>query len=309
MLKHLDKKRPWLVGVSGGLDSTVLLHLLHQAGFSRLIVCHLHHGIRKKTAQRDLHFCQKLAAISNMRFIYDILPDYKKSSSSMEADLREARFRFFTQIAVDEHAEGIFLGHHADDQAETFLWNLLRGAGRGGLTGIANATQITSAEGALQVLRPLLGFWRKELAAYAADHGLEHVEDETNRSRRHTRNRLRHDLIPLLEKKLGRNIRENLVRTASILQAEDAWLDEAVPNFTDHLPVKELQVLPLALQRRAIHIWLQQQCISELTFDAVEGVRSLLDLKNGPARVNLPGDRQARRRAGKIVLTTQRSKA
>lgn len=309
VIRHLDKGKPWLVGVSGGLDSVVLLHLLLQSGFTQLRVCHLHHGIRKKTGMRDLAFCQNLAELSNLTFIYDILPRIERISGSLEADLRAARFRFFTQVALDEQVEGIFLGHQADDLAETFLWNLLRGTGRSGLAGMEAEATFVSDAGTLRIHRPLREFWRSDLEVYATDFGLKHVEDETNRSRRFTRNRLRHDLIPFLEKKLGRNVRENLVRTATILAAEDSLLDESVPHFSDHLPVAEMQLLPLALQRRAIHAWLQKKGVSNLSYEAVEGVRSLLDLENGPPRVNLAREKQARRRAGKITLTTQRPSA
>lgn len=155
----------------------------------------------------------------------------------------------------------------------------------------------------------MLDIWRSEIDAYVLEHQLTYVEDESNRSRQFTRNRLRHDILPWLEKKLGRNVRQNLHRTAVILSEESLCLEKlvTVEDWDAPLSVSELLTQPVALQRRTILRWLQHHQIADAGFNEVELIRSMLDVELGPARVNLSQDRQARRRVGKISLASQRS--
>jgi hypothetical protein len=114
---------------------------------------------------------------------------------------------------------------------------------------------------------------------------------------------MRNRIIPYLEKTLGRSLRQNIWRTAMIAAEEEKWLDTEVPDSTNaHFSVTRLRALPIALQRRAILKWLRTQNISDLGFDAIERVRSLADREAPIAKVNLPRDRHARRRAGKIFV-------
>ncbi len=157
----------------------------------------------------------------------------------------------------------------------------------------------------LRIVRPMLGVWRSEIDAYVADHGLEFREDASNTELGPRRNLLRHKIIPELEKQLGRNSRQNLWRAAEVLTEESALLDTLVPNDlveSESLAVKTLWALPLALQRRAIQRWLQFSTVSDIGYEAIERVRSLLERDGRVAKINLPGDRHARRRAGKIFL-------
>jgi hypothetical protein len=112
-------------------------------------------------------------------------------------------------------------------------------------------------------------------------------------------------VIPYLEKTCGRNVRQNIWRTATIAAEEENWIDNQVrvsPDYEDHLNVKELRALPVALQRRTILKWLREQDISGIGFEAIERVRSLLDPAARGAKVNLPRDRHVRRRAGKLFI-------
>ncbi len=304
-VRHLRRESTWLVGISGGRDSVVLLHLLHGAGFCNLILAHFNHG-QRKTAVRDEKFVQTLANESKMRVIIDILAS-SVGGDAAEARLREARLAFFARTAAETGAAGVFLGHHADDVAETFLWNLLRGSGSSGLGGMAADRELATEGGAVRLLRPLLDLERSEIDAYAREHGLEFVEDESNRSRRFTRNRLRHDILPWLEEKLGRPVRQNLLRAATIVQAENEVMDSLVPKIDGQGPldVAGLKGQPVAIQRRMILRWLRAQGIAG-AYVEVESIRNLLDVDAGPARVNLPGDLQARRRSGKIMLARQK---
>ena len=297
--RNLDRSQTYLAGISGGRDSVVLLHLLQTAAFENVLVCHLDHGLRKESSAEAI-FVSRLALESKMRIKNEKLENVVSGS---ESSLRRARYAFFARVASETGAAGIFLGHHADDLAETFLWNLLRGSGTAGLSGMLPDRVVKTEAGSIRLLRPMLDFWRTEIDAYAADHALTHVEDRSNRSRKYTRNRLRHDILPWLESQLDRPVRQNLHRAATIFRDENETLDALIAPVSDDLKTAGLLALPIALQRRTILAWLRHHAISDAGYSEVELIRSLL--QTGPARINLPGNFQARRRAGRITLASQ----
>jgi tRNA(Ile)-lysidine synthase len=155
----------------------------------------------------------------------------------------------------------------------------------------------------LTIVRPFLCVWRKEIDEYIRKHRLRFREDSTNKNLTPLRNRIRHRIIPYLEKMLGRNIRQNIWRTAMIAADEEKWIEGELRDSTHpDLSVAKLRALPIALQRRTLLKWLRAQNISDVGFDAIERVRSLADRDSRIAKVNLPEDRYARRRAGKIFI-------
>lgn len=307
--RECSKDAPWLVGVSGGRDSVALLNALQEEGYRNLTIAHFDHRLRGKNSERDFKFVAGLAQKTNLRIISDFWKSTEVKNDSIESAARTERYRFFAQAVASTGAYGIFLGHHADDQAETFLWNLLRGAGPAGLAAMAFRTEMTIHGLPLIIFRPLLGVWREEIDAYVAAHGLEFREDATNRSLRFTRNRLRRQIIPWLEQKLARNIREPLWRAAEIARAENEWLTDLTGHFSAEreFRVADVRGKPIACQRRVIHAWLIAQGVPGVGFAEIEEVRSLLDPSGSPARVNLPSGLQARRRAGAITIAKQKN--
>jgi tRNA(Ile)-lysidine synthase len=295
-----------LIGVSGGRDSVALLHALIDAGFRRLIVCHLNHGLRGRSAAADSRFVAALAAKLGLECVaekVDVAQWAAEHSLSLETAAREVRYDFFARVARRHRCRILFLAHHADDQAETLLFNLCRGAGRSGLCGMSRDCQRTVDGVRLRLLRPMLGVWRKEVDAYVKSRKIRFREDESNASREFTRNRVRHDLWPVLERVFGRNVKKTLWRTAHILRDEEEWL-AALSGEAEtgaQLAVPELCAQPLAQQRRRILAWLRRNAVPNAGFDEVETVRSMLE-RGGPAKVNLPGDRHARRREKRLFL-------
>jgi tRNA(Ile)-lysidine synthase len=296
----------YLIGVSGGRDSVALLHWLISLGYKKLIVCHLNHQLRGRSSAADARFVEKLAARYGVDFELgsaNVRAIAKKKKNSIETAAREARYSFFAKTAKRRRCHTIFLGHHADDLVETFLLNLIRGAG---LTGLAAMRDVSTREidGVdLMIVRPLLSVWRSDIDTYVQEYHLRFREDATNKNLAATRNRIRNRVIPYLEKILGRNLRQNIWRTAMIAAEEEKWLDTEVPNSTNaHFSVPKLRALPVALQRRAILKWLRAQNISDLGFDVIERVRSLADREAPIAKVNLPKDRHVRRRSGRIFV-------
>jgi tRNA(Ile)-lysidine synthase len=320
---------PFLVAVSGGRDSVALLHRLIGLGYERLIVCHLNHRLRGRSSDADARFVKRLVERYNeqalrlprtwtgkrsarsttgrgIEFELDsanIRALGKQQKMSIEAAAREARYAFFAEIARRQKCRTIFVAHHADDLVETFLINLFRGAGSAGLAAMREISTRRIDGVDLTIVRPFLYVWRKEIDEYVSEHGLRFREDATNKNLTALRNRIRHRIIPYLEKMLGRNIRQNIWRTAMIAADEEKWIDSELSDSTHaDFSVVKLRALPIALQRRALLKWLRTQNVTDVGFDAIERVRSLADRDTRIAKVNLPENRHARRRSGKIFL-------
>ena len=302
----------YLVGVSGGRDSIVLLHRLLDLGYCKLIVCHLNHQLRGRSSQADSRFVEKLVATWNKKIgahvdfepgSADVRALAKRNKISIETAARQARYSFFAGVAKRRRCHTIFLAHHADDLVETFLINLFRGAGATGLAAMREVSTRRIEGVDLTIVRPLLSVWRDEIDSYVRERRLKFREDASNKSLAPLRNRIRHRIIPYLEKTLGRSIRQNIWRTAMIAADEEKWIESELRDSTHaDLSVVKLRALPIALQRRALLKWLRAQNVSDVGFDAIERVRSLADRDTRIAKVNLPENRHARRRAGKIFL-------
>ncbi len=230
----------------------------------------------------------------------------KLEKLSLETAAREARYQFFADVALRRRCRKLFLGHQADDQVETFLFNLLRGTGPAGLAAMAVKSEWTVGPCKLQIIRPLLSVWRTQIDEYLHAEGWPWREDATNADPTHaTRNRIRLKVLPLLEATMGRLVKPALWRTADILGAEEAWwggLLTAKHQLPTEVPLKKLTSQPLAKQRRLIRTWLLAARVPRIGYREVELVRSLLDKSNGLAKTNLPGGWHARRRGGVLFL-------
>jgi tRNA(Ile)-lysidine synthase len=287
-----------LIGVSGGRDSVALLHALWRRGHQHLVVCHWDHGWRSESAA-DAAFVARLAGALNIPSAIE----RSAAPAPQEAAGRAERLAFFARMAEQHACSSVYLAHHADDQVETFLLHLLRGAGAHGLGGMTARSPHRVGESALLLLRPLLGTWRREIDAYVEAEGLETLDDPCNTDPRFARNRLRHALLPAMEQSCGHDPRPMLWRTAQILAAEDAHL-AGLPEVQapdGPLRVTDLRALAQALQRRLVRGWLLRSGVPEPTFAEVESVRGLV-MARFPAKVNLQGDRHVHRRAGWLSL-------
>jgi tRNA(Ile)-lysidine synthetase-like protein len=283
-----------LVGVSGGVDSVALLHALVRMG-RKPVVLHFDHGWRAESGA-DAMFVKEQARKLGLKCVVGKMR--KSSRSPREADARAARYAFFAKAARRLGIPHLVLAHHADDQVETFLMQLLRGSGAAG-----RGMDFLTERGGLILQRPWLGVWKKEILGYARRHKLTWREDATNADTRHRRNLIRRRVLPYLQNQLGKQVVENLFRAAEIARAESEWLDALCAETAKEpeLSVKALRAAPLAQQRRTLLRWLQGRGVKDISFTDVEAVRGLLE-KNVPAKVNLSAGRFARRRAGKIFV-------
>jgi len=180
-----------VVGVSGGVDSMVLLHLLDQISSScriNLFVAHLNHGLRGEESEKEAQFVAEAAR--SLDFPYrtestDVQKTPRDEKLSIQEAARLLRYQFFLKVLEEEGAQKIALGHHADDQAETIMMRLLRGTGPGGLGGIPPVR-----EG--KIIRPLCLARKTEIEAYARDHKINFVTDSSNQQDKYLRNTIRH---------------------------------------------------------------------------------------------------------------------
>ena len=266
-----------LVGVSGGVDSRVLLHLLPMVGFHRLVVCHLNHNLRGVESLEDSKFVYRLSHRLRLPLYAETLEELP-GTGSFEGAAREARLQFFARAAAIFSTSSVFLAHHADDQVETFLFNLFRGSGSLDNATIKTESLVTVGTSSLLLRHPLLQVWKDEIREFAASFRLRFREDSTNLSRRMVRNRIRHDLIPRIERAMGRSIKPALLRTIEIAAKEGEFVRSHLPVMQSdaELTTRELRKLPVAIQRRTIHGWLRNNDIKDCGFDEVEAVRSLL---------------------------------
>ena len=305
-LRRFPPAGRYLVGFSGGRDSVALLHLLIDGGYKKLIACHLNHQLRGSSSDADARFVKKFAdryEVDLETGSADVRALAEQEKISIEAAAREARYNFFVRVAKRRKVHTIFLGHHADDLVETFFINLFRGSGTTGLGAMREVSKRRIDDVDLTIVRPFIGIWRSEIDEYIKTQRLKFREDESNKDLGALRNRVRRRIIPYLEKTLARNIRESIWRAAMIAAEEENWIDDQLSNARDaELATAQLRQLPIALQRREILKWLRRKKIANVGFNVVEDVRALLEPESGVAKVNLPQDRHARRRAGKLFI-------
>ena len=262
LLRSFPQDARYLIGVSGGRDSVALLHWLISLGYKDLTVCHLNHQLRGRSSDADAQFVKRLVERYNQELAghalrlpaartgkrtarratacriefelgsANIRALGKKQKMSVETAAREARYAFFAKTARRRKCRTIFVAHHADDLVETFLINLFRGAGGAGLAAIREISTRRIDGVDLTIVRPFLCVWRKEIDDYVGEHRLRFREDATNKNLNPLRNRIRHRIIPYLEKMLGRNIRQNIWRTAMIAADEEKWIESELRDST-----------------------------------------------------------------------------
>ncbi|WP_206881547.1 tRNA lysidine(34) synthetase TilS [Alicyclobacillus mali (ex Roth et al. 2021)] len=274
-----------VLGVSGGVDSMVLLHLCQRAaeeapralgGFS---VVHVHHGLRE-AADGDAAFVEQYCRDRGIPCEIVRVAVVDGRGEGLEAAARRARYEALAERA---RAKGgvILVAHHAQDELETFVMRLLRGAGPGGLGAMRPDVEMNG----VRVLRPLLAVEKGEIERYAALHGLLHVEDETNEDPRFFRNRVRQVVIPAL-RAVEPRAEEKVLQALELLWEEDAYMRELAREAVRRVAVRgadgrialsasRLAELHVSLQRRVIHILLNCFSAREWTLAHVEAVRSL----------------------------------
>ncbi len=318
--KHL------LLAVSGGADSVALLlamNALKRPLGLRITVAHLDHRLRGVDGREDAAFVEALARrlrVSCVTGRFNVRALARRKHISLEMAAREARYRFLARTAKEKGATAIVTAHTADDQAETVLLRLARGSGPTGLAGIRPEGRVSEIgleipASDIALLRPLLDVSRAAIEAFLEQSGQPWCEDVSNSSMDFLRNRVRHELLPLLQDRFNPSIRPALCRTAEILAEEETWLDDmaatALEDCVDaegRLSRKAVDDLPPALARRVVRKWLVREGIAADTvdFSAVERVRELAGQAVGSREAGLSGPWHVIRRYGHLSVERAR---
>ncbi len=301
-----------LVAVSGGADSVALLRvLLELRGELGIVpsVGHFNHGLRGEESEADEHFVEQLARRHALDFFVeraDVAEYAAGERMGLESAGRELRYKWLTRVAVDGRFNVVTTAHTLDDQAETVLMKFLRGAGSRGLAGIYPL--MVRSEGP-RFIRPLLSTTRTEIEMYLESIGQDWREDETNLDRRFLRNRVRHELLPLLDRDYNPSIREVLSGRAEISRAEEEYWDgvvnpllKVVVTERRRLRLHEFSELAVAVQRRVLKRFLEEQNIA-CDSQHVEALRQCA-LGELPG-LELPGNWVARRSKDYLTLQPQ----
>lgn len=293
--------------MSGGADSVALLHKLHERGFRRVVVCHVNHGLRGAESDGDESFVKSLAKRMGYRcevLRADVLGRMAEERESMETAARSLRWEFFAKMARKHRCRAVLLGHHADDQAETVLWNLMRGSHR--LRGMEMEKEVEVAGVRMTFVRPMLEERHADLVAWLKGRRWKWREDSSNREPVAVRNRLRHEVFPLLREITGRDPVAALNRAAADTAEVDAWSAEflathRVEDPQGRLHVGALRKLPVFLQRRAVSDYLKARGVPAISRALLDAAVELMDTSK-PAVVNLPGNRRLRRSGGRMWI-------
>ncbi len=299
-----------LVGLSGGADSVALTHALFALRTEleiHLVIAHLNHGLRDDAAA-DEGFCRELAGKLGVAFVVgrtDVTQKATSEKRSIEDAGRAARYAFFAAQAERHQCHRIATGHTMDDQAETLLMRLTRGSGTRGLASVypvmtpgARSPELCTT---IATIRPLIDVRRHEIEAFVAEQGLSYREDPSNRDRRFTRNRLRHDVLPRLVKELNPRLVATLARTAEILRDDEDFMDKRALEAFDRAATRSSAEIRLSISALADSHPALRRRVARLAVEHIRGdtrdlsmqhVRDLLGLlepgKSG-REVHLPG--------------------
>ncbi|HTR60098.1 MAG TPA: tRNA lysidine(34) synthetase TilS [Candidatus Binataceae bacterium] len=298
-----------LVALSGGPDSVALLHALASLRESldlRIAAAHLNHGLRGAESDRDESFCRDRCKQLSVELKVDRTGALRPGMPNLEEKARDIRRAFLELVAGESGADYIALAHHADDQAETVLMRLLRGAGVAGLAAMAET-------GPGRIIRPLLSLTRRDILDYLDASGATYVTDTSNASTAILRNRIRHDLLPSLDRDYAPGVSQRLAALAQEMQAVDSFLARAAARelASIALPGEELDISRFSALDPALRVPLLRLHLAgrlgSLRRLTREHLSALVDLcLEGPANgeVSLPGRWRAVREYDRLRLVS-----
>jgi len=245
--KHITKEFPFLkdtkllLAISGGVDSVVLFHLLHKLNYDVSLV-HCNFKLRGKESDLDEEFIKNLNQISSNQIFtisFDTEKYAKEHKLSTQIAARELRYNWFQKLITEHKFDYVLTAHHADDNLETFLIHLTRGSGLDGFTGIPVNGNI---------VRPLLAFSREEILNYAKDYDLEWREDASNASNKYIRNKIRHQVLPVL-KEINPSVLDSFATTIENLQESKQIIEDSIENIASEVLKKEANFIKIDIEK------------------------------------------------------------
>lgn len=307
------------LAVSGGPDSVAMLRIVHAAkdrvgGNGRLFVVHLNHGVREAASEDAAwlqRLCQKLDLPCEIGTA-DVESIAAQQGDGLEAAARTARYKFLQDSAEKLGARLVATAHTADDQVETVLHRVLRGTGITGLAGIPRTRPLGAA---VQLVRPMLGLWRADVERFLAEINQDFRVDATNADRRHTRNRLRHELLPLLRAEFNSDVDAALLRLArqagGTQKLVDAWAGKVVQRAVTFSP-KRLEIDCAKLMGEDALLvcevcklaWIAAGWpLQHMGYDQWQQLQSLIAAPSTVGFINLPGSVRAERAGDRVQIS------
>jgi len=301
-----------LACVSAGIDSVSLLEFLREIKEEyelSIFVSHYDHRIRRESLE-DALFVYELCKKWKIPFFYSTAPVplyAKREKISLEMAGRELRYRLWYRLAKEYDFQKIVLAHHLDDLAEEVFMRLIRGTGKRGLTGIPVKRENL-------IVRPFLFVSKEEIKKFAIEHNLKWREDATNQDLRFLRNKIRHILIPFLEKHFSKNIKENIKKTALLIAEDEELIEElALNKFKEvkfeiegalALKLHELRTLPGSLRKRIYFLAFKKAGVPlfRITHRHIDQIEKLIAGK-GKGPLYLPGNYLIYRGPGHLLFT------
>lgn len=281
--KHIDqhlsflKEQKLLVAVSGGIDSVVLVHLLHQLGFE-IGLAHCNFKLRGKESDLDAEFVQNLAkdlAIECYTTTFNTKDYASKNGVSIQMAARDLRYDWFKGLLNKHTFNYILTAHHKDDVLETFLINLTRGTGLDGLTGIPEINKY--------IVRPLLPFSRNQIESFAKENDIKWREDQSNTSTKYIRNKIRHEVIPVL-KELNPSLLNSFESTISHLKDSQQIINDSIEQIRNRVSTEEKDRLEIDIEKikelsnPKIYLY---ELLKEFGFTEWNDINDLLDAQSG----------------------------
>jgi len=293
-----------VLGVSGGPDSVCLLNIfviLQKKYDLDLLVAHVNYNLREKDSQRDEQSVKKLAEKFGLRFVL-LAP--KTAKKSGEEPLRKIRYDFFEKIRKENDFDLIAVAHNSDDQVETFLMRVIRGAGLQGLSAMKYKNE--------RIIRPLLGISRKEILEFLKKNKISFRLDKTNRQSIFFRNKIRNKLLPYLEKNFNSNIKQTISNSLESIREDYDLISELAKRElakNKELRVSKLLELHPALQKRVLREVLEQKKSSEqeITSAHINELLKIIKSVKNKQHVFRLGNLKVERKRDRIVVTNQQN--
>lgn len=288
-----------ILAVSGGPDSVCLLNLLKQLPY-QISVAHLNHQLRAE-AEQEAEFVKKMSASLGLPFFIESI-NVKRMAKTKKIGIEEAarcaRYKFLFETAEKENSQAVLTAHHADDQIETVLMNLIRGAGLRGMAGM-NYCQTTQFSQRIPLIRPLLDFWKDELLNYCSAYHLNFFIDQSNLSDHYFRNKIRNHLLPIL-KGYNPNIKNTILRTSKTLAVDFDFIRTSLEQEKEKLRLlKKDDLISFSLNKyRSLPDSLKDYFLievlqrirgdqAEISFDLIDQTKCTLDESNRMVARNL----------------------
>ena len=310
ILSGLAPDTPILIGLSGGADSSALLLMLKaysvQSG-AKIYAAHLNHGIRGDEADRDERFCKELTESLGVTFFslkLDIPTMARESGESIESEARNARYRFFNKLMLANNIPILATAHNANDNLETVIFNLTRGSGLSGLCGIPDSRPTENGI----VIRPILSMEKKDIIAFCNEHNINYVTDSTNADNDYTRNKIRNQIIPILQE-INSGVIKNTSRATEALKEDSICFKNMTAEFINKycndfsIALNDICNAPSSIASRAlISIYAEISGGGTLEATHISAIKELAQRGVPHSSVSLPANIEAAVENGRLCF-------